>query len=119
MNAIIYSRIASSNQTNGNLLLENQTRKLVEYCASNEIKIIKQFEELGSGHNSYRKGWIELLDFVQKNEVDKVLVTNWNRLSRKFDVAVDMRNALLSMSVEVQSIDNSELSSLILLMNRP
>lgn len=119
MKAIIYTRVASSDQTGVNLALEGQTRKLIDHCISNDIELVNSFMDIGSGHSVEREGWKELMNFVQNNEVDKVLVANWNRLSRNFRLAVGMRDELLSMGVEVQSIDNSELSSLIILMNRP
>lgn len=77
---IIYSRVSTSKQKED---LKNQTELLKQYCMSNGYKIHYIFEDIASGISfEKRKGFFELLDLVMNNEVDKVIITYKDRLSR-------------------------------------
>lgn len=106
MKAIIYTRTASQKQNGTTLKIQEDLLK--KYCANNDIKVVKHFEEICSGLNFNRPEWEKLIESVNKNKVDKILVTSWNRLGRNFDKVNVAINNLKEINVKVISLDNSD-----------
>ena len=77
---IIYARVSTSTQD-----YTRQITELRNYAWKQNYKIVKEFSEKISGGKKIeeRAAIKELLDFVQTNEVDKVLVYEASRLSRR------------------------------------
>lgn len=77
----IYGRVSSSNGTQD---YQRQINDLTAFASQNNYEVIKVFAEQASGakKNSERPALMELIDFVNSNEVDKVLVTELSRLGR-------------------------------------
>ena len=77
---VIYARVSTSTQD-----YTRQITELRNYAWKQNYKIVKEFSEKISGGKKIeeRVAIKELLDFVQTNEVDKVLVYEASRLSRR------------------------------------
>ncbi len=77
---VIYARVSTSSQD-----YTRQITELRNYAWKQNYKIVKEFSEKISGGKKIeeRVAIKELLDFVQTNEVDKVLVYEASRLSRR------------------------------------
>lgn len=110
---VIYSRVSTQKQKED---LKNQTELLKQYCMSNGYKIHCIFEDIASGISfEKRKGFFELLDLVMRNEVDKVIITYKDRLSRvgfelfkhlfkKFDTEIVVISEVGSNKLDSQEI---------------
>jgi excisionase family DNA binding protein len=76
---IIYTRVSSSDQKND---LEKQIKYLTEYCTSKNYKIIDVLSDIASGLKTDRRGLQKLLNYVTNMQVDVVIVTYRDRLTR-------------------------------------
>lgn len=78
--AIIYARVSTVGQD-----YERQLSELREYAARMDYKVVKEFSEKISGAKKVeeRNALTELLNFVEINKVDKVLIYECSRLSRR------------------------------------
>lgn len=79
-NAVIYARVSTSTQDYQRQLLE-----LRDYAYRMQYEVVAEFSEKISGakHVEERAALYELLQFVEVNHVDKVLIYECSRLSRR------------------------------------
>lgn len=88
MKAIIYARVSTSAQD-----YERQLDELRSYSKRMGYEVVKEFSEKISGAKKVEEREVlsDLLDYVQNNEVDKVLIYECSRLSRR---AVDFLSVI-------------------------
>lgn len=79
MRAVVYARVSSSDQRED---LERQVKYLLEYCASKGYKIVEVLTDVASGLKTDRKGLRKLFDLVTSKQVEVVVVTYRDRLTR-------------------------------------
>jgi DNA invertase Pin-like site-specific DNA recombinase len=79
MKVVIQSRVSTSIQDN-----KRQVDELLDYSRKNGFEVLQVFEEKISGakSNEERPQLMEMIDFIKKNEVDKVLCWELSRLGR-------------------------------------
>ena len=79
MKVVIQSRVSTSIQDN-----KRQVDELLDYSRKNGFEVLRVFEEKISGakSNEERPQLMEMIDFIKKNEVDKVLCWELSRLGR-------------------------------------
>ena len=77
--AVIYARVSSSDQRSD---LERQIQYLTEYCASKGYRVIDVLSDVASGLKTDRKGLAKLFNYVVNRQVDVVVVTYRDRLTR-------------------------------------
>jgi DNA invertase Pin-like site-specific DNA recombinase len=79
MRVVIQSRVSTSIQDN-----KRQVDELLDYSRKNGFEVLQVFEEKISGakSNEERPQLMEMIDFIKKNEVDKVLCWELSRLGR-------------------------------------
>ena len=80
MKAVIYARVSTSAQD-----YERQLEELRSYATRMGYEVVKEFSEKISGAKKIeeRAALSDLLDYVESNEVDKVLIYECSRLSRR------------------------------------
>lgn len=78
--AIIYARVSTSQQD-----YQRQVTELQQYAERMGYQVVKVFSEKTSGAKKVdeRKAMSELLDYIEENQVDKVLIYECSRLSRR------------------------------------
>lgn len=78
---VIYARVSSANGTQD---YQRQINDLTVYASQNNCEVVKVFAEMVSGakKNSERTVLMDLIEFVNTNDIDKVLVTELSRLGR-------------------------------------
>jgi excisionase family DNA binding protein len=77
--AIIYARVSSADQKSD---LERQIEYLTQYCSSKGYKIIDIVTDVASGLKTDRNGLLKLFNNVINRQVDVVVVTYRDRLTR-------------------------------------
>jgi len=77
--AVIYARVSSSDQKGD---LERQVQYLTEYCASKGYRVIDVLSDVASGLKTDRRGLLKLFDYAVNKQVDVVIVTYRDRLTR-------------------------------------
>ena len=92
--AVIYARVSTNGQD-----YDRQLNDLRDYASRMNYKVVKEFAEKISGAKKVaeREALTELLSFVEANHIDKVLIYECSRLSRRvadFINIVDRLNEL-------------------------
>jgi excisionase family DNA binding protein len=77
--AIIYARVSSSDQKKD---LERQTEYLTQYCSAKGYRVVDILSDVASGLKTNRKGLLKLFSYVANKQVDVVVVTYKDRLTR-------------------------------------
>ena len=106
--AVLYRRVSTTDQKNFGNSLNAQKSTLRRFCESNQVTVLREFEEDHSAKNFDRPEFNRLLHFVTANrqEVDLVLVTQWDRFARNLLEALSMIQTLDKLGVEVNSSSN-------------
>jgi excisionase family DNA binding protein len=77
--AVIYARVSSSNQKSD---LDRQIQYLTQYCASKGYRVVDVLSDVASGLKTDRRGLLKLFNQVVNRQVDVVVVTYRDRLTR-------------------------------------
>lgn len=98
MKAVIYARVSTNSQD-----YQRQLDELRSYADRMEYTVVKEFSEKISGAKKVeeRAALSDLLDYVSGNEVDKVLIYECSRLSRR---AVDFLSVIEQLSEQGISV---------------
>jgi len=78
-NDVIYARVSTYKQKND---LDNQVKKLTDYCGENNIIYDKIYKEISSGLDLDRREVSELIDNVLHYKIKTIYITNKDRLTR-------------------------------------
>lgn len=95
---IIYARVSTAGQD-----YERQLAELREYARKMEYEVVREFSEKVSGAKSVaeRQALTELLAYVEVHRVDKVLIYECSRLSRR---AVDFLTVIENFTARKVSV---------------
>jgi len=77
--AIIYARVSSSDQKKD---LERQIEYLIQYCSAKGYKVVNVLSDIASGLKANRRGLLRLFNYVVNREVDVVVITYKDRITR-------------------------------------
>ena len=77
--ALIYARVSSSDQRGD---LERQVQYLTQYCIAKGYRVVGVLSDVASGLKTNRRGLLKLFNYVVNRQVDVVVVTHRDRLTR-------------------------------------
>lgn len=77
--AIIYARVSSSDQRSD---LEKQIQYLTQYCSAKGYRVIDILSDVASGLKTDRRSLLKLFNYIASKQVDVVVVTYRDRLTR-------------------------------------
>jgi len=77
--AVIYARVSSEDQKSD---LERQIQYLIQYCSSKGFRVVDVLSDVASGLKTEGRGLLKLFDYVVNKQVDVVVVTYRDRLTR-------------------------------------
>jgi len=77
--AVIYARVSSSDQKKD---LERQIQYLTQYCSAKGYRVVDVLSDVASGLKISRRGLLKLFKHVVNREVDVIVVTYKDRLTR-------------------------------------
>ena len=99
----IYARVSTQSQD-----YQRQLSELREYATRMNYEIVKEFSEKISGAKSVaeRQALTELLDYAAANRIDKVLVYECSRISRRAIDFLQVIEQLTQMKVSVYILQN-------------
>lgn len=99
----IYARVSTQSQD-----YERQLSELREYASRMDYEVVKEFSEKISGAKSVaeRQALTELLDYAANNRIDKVLVYECSRISRRAIDFLQVIDQLTQMKVSVYILQN-------------
>ena len=99
----IYARVSTQSQD-----YQRQLSELREYASRMNYEIVREFSEKISGAKSVaeRQALTELLDYAAANRIDKVLVYECSRISRRAIDFLQVIEQLTQMKVSVYILQN-------------
>lgn len=99
----IYARVSTQGQD-----YERQLSELREYAARMNYEVVREFSEKISGAKTIaeRQALTDLLDFAAVNRIDKVLVYECSRISRRAIDFLQVIEQLTQMNVSVYILQN-------------
>lgn len=99
----IYARVSTQGQD-----YERQLSELREYAARMNYEVVREFSEKISGAKTIaeRQALTDLLDFAAVNRIDKVLVYECSRISRRAIDFLQVIEQLTQMKVSVYILQN-------------
>lgn len=100
------ARVSSDEQAKG-YSLDIQTEKLLSHCQRENISVVNIYKEDHSAKNFNRPEFKKLLQYLSKNKnkVDYLLVTSWDRFSRNVTESFAIINRLKQYGCEVRAIE--------------
>lgn len=98
MNTVIYTRVSTSVQD-----YQRQIEELQQFASSHDWNVLQVFSEKVSGvkKNEERQELSKMLDYINNNQVDKVLVWELSRLGRNTLEVLKSIDVLNSMGVSL------------------
>lgn len=104
MKGIIYVRVSSGEQVAGTSL-NYQKQLCKEYCAKNDIKVVKVFcEEGASAKSSNRKKFLEAIEYCRKNKIEAFVVHKVDRFARNTEDHFIVKAKLLKYGTSLYSV---------------
>ncbi|MCE4625907.1 MAG: IS607 family transposase [Desulfurococcales archaeon] len=77
--AVIYARVSSSDQKSD---LERQIHYITQYCSTKGYRVVDVLSDIASGLKTNRRGLTRLFNYVVNKQVDVVVITYRDRLTR-------------------------------------
>ena len=120
--AILYRRVSTTDQKENGNSLNTQQHSLRAFANNSGMDIVREFQEDFSAKNFDRPEFNRLRDFVRvnKNKVDYILITSWDRFSRNAYEGLGVISEMKTLGVEINStenwIDHNDPQQLIMLM---
>lgn len=104
---VIYARVSTNKQKKD---LENQIEAITSYMNRNGIGVDKVYSDVASGMTLDRKGFLELLNDVMNNKIDKVYISYKDRLARlSYELVTKL---FLDNATQIEIINKSDDKSL-------
>lgn len=106
MNAIIYTRVSTSDQAEDNNSLASQEEQCKIFAQRQGYSVLKVFVERGeSAKNTNRTKLKELIKYciTNKKNIDVVIIWRYNRLSRVLKDQIDLINQFKTLKIDVLS----------------
>ena len=110
MKAIIYARVSTEMQEEGRSL-EFQIRKCEDFCKYNNYTVKGVIQDVESGGNDNREGFLRLQKEIKKKSFDVLVVYESSRISR---ITLTMLNFVLELQksdIKFISISQSEINT--------
>ncbi len=105
--AVGYGRVSTSSESQKSSL-PNQKERIQSYCKSREWNLVRFFKDRGaSGKNLKREGFRKLESFIEKDQIQTLIVTNLDRFSRDPKDVIEQMDWLKDIGVHFVSIDQA------------
>lgn len=96
-----YARVSSREQANESHALEQQVARL-KAAGATEI-----LTDIDSGSKSNRPNFRKLLGMVQRDEIQEVVITRIDRLTRELKTVLEIRDVFINSSVNLRALDDT------------
>ena len=110
LKAIIYVRVSTTMQEDSDSLIY-QKKKCEDFCSLKNYEVIKIIEDVESGANDDRIGFLDLQKEIKNNQFDLLVVYESSRLSRKTLTMLNFVMQLEKNNIKFTSISQPELDT--------
>ena len=108
MNVILYTRVSTDEQAQGNSL-DYQESFLRSYCQVNRHNVIDIYKEDASAKDFEHRPEIQkVMAYAKRHrkDVDMILFTRWDRYSRNLEAALANIRYFADLGIQVNSAEN-------------
>ena len=106
---VVYCRVATQAQLDGDHTLEAQSVRLHEYAGRNEYEIMGEVRAYEKGVTLDRDGWKTVCRLAAEKKAGLILVTQLDRVTRDMWLLPQALSALAENGVWLQSIAEQEM----------
>lgn len=112
-NTIIYIRVSTQRQVEHGKSIENQLKRLRDYCSFNNFENIIEISDEGiSGKNQNRVGFKKMMNLIKNHQVDNVVVYSLSRFGRNTIDTIQTIELFNKLNVSLHSLtENLDTSS--------
>ncbi len=105
-NVVAYIRVSTDGQVGEDKFgLDAQKEQIIEYCAKNDMNIVKWYSDEGESGAKYRPGFDEIVyGEVTNPPYEAVVVAKSDRVARDINIYFYYQGALLRKNIELISI---------------
>lgn len=105
--AVGYIRVSTANQAENGISLENQKKRIKDYCDYKGLTLLETIEDAGvsGGINKGRDGFISLLDRIEANNFDILILYSLERLSRDMLSLLVIEKFLAENDTELHTVE--------------
>ncbi len=109
MKVVGYVRVSTKEQEEEGYSIPAQVELVQKFCKEHGHELLKVFKDVESGGKDTRKGFLAMVEYVQKNRAEGVIAWRLDRLTRNFRdyVVLDDLNAKLIFIAEPDLSDNA------------
>lgn len=113
-NVILYARTSTKKQN-----IKEQLKSLINTANQNDYNVIKFFkDEAKSGLDTNRQGLNDMLEFINHNNVNKIIITELSRISRNIKHLKDIISIITNKNISIyitelniETITNNKLNT--------
>ncbi len=106
---VLYCRVATQVQLDGNHALDAQSARLHEYAGRNEYEIMGEVRAYEKGVTLDRDGWKDVCRLTAEKNAGIILVTQLDRVARDRGLLLQALSALAENGIWLQSAAEQEL----------
>ena len=106
MKVAIYIRV-STNQTSQQGSLDNQKKLLMDYIKMQGYTVYKVYLDIGSGTNTNRKAFKELVRDAKDKKFDMVLAKELSRLARNARASLEFKDVIMENEIHIITLDGA------------
>jgi DNA invertase Pin-like site-specific DNA recombinase len=100
-NVILYARTSTKKQN-----IKEQLQSLINTANQNNYNVIKFFKDEGkSGLDINREGFNDMLEFINNNNVNKIIITELSRISRNIEHLKEIIAILTNKNISIYITD--------------
>ncbi|TCK68065.1 DNA invertase Pin-like site-specific DNA recombinase [Winogradskyella wandonensis] len=106
-NVVLYVRVSTDEQADKGFSLRDQEQKLLSYCDSKNLNVLKLFREDHSAKSFNRPEFKKLMSFcsTKSNKVDGLLFIKWDRFSRNTTESYNKISQFNALGITVNAIE--------------
>jgi len=107
MKAIGYVRVSTDKQVREGVSVENQVERIKEFCDRDNLELVDiiRDEGISGGKNRTRKGFVNLLEKIETDEIDAVVLYSLERLSRDMLTILSLERYLDEFDVTLYTVE--------------
>ncbi len=107
MKAIGYVRVSTDKQVREGVSVENQVERIRDFCERDNLELVDiiRDEGISGGKNRSRRGFVNLLEKIEIDEIDAVVLYSLERLSRDMLTILSLERFLDEYEVTLYTVE--------------
>lgn len=107
MKAIGYVRVSTDKQVREGVSVENQVEMIRDFCERDNLELVDiiRDEGISGGKNRSRRGFVNLLEKIEIDEIDAVVLYSLERLSRDMLTILSLERFLDEYEVTLYTVE--------------